>query len=335
MDSFDFLSCIPMQDLESLIEGSGAQQKVGNSSSSAASANNDLKFCFVAQASGFTADHENPQLHSFSPLGRSLDASETSNENLMEMGNKEGLLWAAIDGRAVNSEGSRVVNKQEDCFSDDSDLLEGRVVKSWDGARLAAAKNLVSERKRRRKLNERLYALRSLVPYITKMDKASIIADAIKYIQDLQRQARDIEAEIAALHSNNECSSNSSSLTSATADVDDNNDHSQDVNCYILKPNLAAELRFPTLQIDIFKIEERTFHIRIHCKKEPRVLVHLAKAIESVQLLEIQNSNATCFDGHIINTVIGKIKEVQEILEPDTLKHVLMDTASKYGFCTR
>ncbi|KAJ0030128.1 hypothetical protein Pint_13995 [Pistacia integerrima] len=73
---------------------------------------------------------------------------------------------------------------------------------SPDGAASSAAsKNIVSERNRRKKLNERLFALRAVVPNISKMDKASIIKDAIDYIQELHDQERRIQEEIVELES--------------------------------------------------------------------------------------------------------------------------------------
>lgn len=63
------------------------------------------------------------------------------------------------------------------------------------------SKNLVSERKRRKKLNDGLYSLRALVPKISKMDKASIVGDAIEHVKELQQQIEDIESEIAEMES--------------------------------------------------------------------------------------------------------------------------------------
>lgn len=52
-----------------------------------------------------------------------------------------------------------------------------------------------AERQRREKLNQRFYALRAVVPNISKMDKASLLGDAISYITDLQTKIRMMETE--------------------------------------------------------------------------------------------------------------------------------------------
>ncbi|KAI4340221.1 hypothetical protein MLD38_025081 [Melastoma candidum] len=57
-----------------------------------------------------------------------------------------------------------------------------------------SANHVMAERRRREKLNERFIILRSLVPFVTKMDKASILGDTIEYVKQLREKIQDLEA---------------------------------------------------------------------------------------------------------------------------------------------
>ncbi|XP_016181996.1 transcription factor MYC2 [Arachis ipaensis] len=52
-----------------------------------------------------------------------------------------------------------------------------------------------AERQRREKLNHRFYALRAVVPNVSRMDKASLLSDAVAYINELKAKIKDLESE--------------------------------------------------------------------------------------------------------------------------------------------
>ncbi|CAN7091572.1 unnamed protein product [Brassica rapa subsp. narinosa] len=56
-----------------------------------------------------------------------------------------------------------------------------------------------AERLRREKLNMRFYALRATVPNVSKMDKASLLGDAICYINELKSRAENAESKKNAI----------------------------------------------------------------------------------------------------------------------------------------
>lgn len=64
-----------------------------------------------------------------------------------------------------------------------------------------SANHVLAERRRREKLNERFIILRSLVPFVTKMDKASILGDTIEYVKQLRKKIQDLESRTRQMES--------------------------------------------------------------------------------------------------------------------------------------
>lgn len=99
----------------------------------------------------------------------------------------------------------------------------------------APLNHVEAERQRREKLNHRFYALRSVVPNVSRMDKASLLSDAVSYIKELKSKVEELEQQQQQVansnsnphnNSNNNkkkvkteiSSDNQSSLTTATGD---------------------------------------------------------------------------------------------------------------------
>ncbi|KAG0542154.1 hypothetical protein BDA96_02G078700 [Sorghum bicolor] len=66
-----------------------------------------------------------------------------------------------------------------------------------------SASHVLKERRRREKLNERFVMLRSLVPFVTKMDRASILGDTIEYVKQLRRRIQELESSRGRLVDSN------------------------------------------------------------------------------------------------------------------------------------
>ncbi|KAK1426699.1 hypothetical protein QVD17_15378 [Tagetes erecta] len=83
--------------------------------------------------------------------------------------------------------------KTADVDASDS-VASGLLRKTTSQEELISANHVLAERRRREKLNERFIMLRTLVPLVTKMDKASILDDTIEYVKQLRRKIYDLES---------------------------------------------------------------------------------------------------------------------------------------------
>ncbi|KAK6147430.1 hypothetical protein DH2020_018342 [Rehmannia glutinosa] len=179
-----------------------------------------------------------------------------------------------------------------------------------------ASKNIESERNRRKKLNERLYALRSVVPNITKMDKASIIKDAIEYIQTLHEEERRIEAEIRELERGRtsdyyydhqlEDTTFCSSKPKRTRILENSYDSAG--STFVMPSPIEL------LELRVSNMGEKTIVVSLTCSKRRDTMVKLCEIFESLNL-KIITANITVFSGKLLKTVFLEAdEEEKEIL---------------------
>ncbi|ANM67229.1 Myc-type basic helix-loop-helix (bHLH) domain [Arabidopsis suecica] len=161
---------------------------------------------------------------------------------------------------------------------------------SPDGAATspASSKNVVSERNRRQKLNQRLFALRSVVPNISKLDKASVIKDSIDYMQELIDQEKTLEAEIRELESR------STLLENPFKQMD----YSTRVQHYPIE----------VLEMKVTWMGEKTVVVCITCSKKRETMVQLCKVLESLNL-NILTTNFSSFTSRLSTTLFLQADE--------------------------
>ncbi|CAM8970990.1 unnamed protein product [Rhodiola kirilowii] len=180
------------------------------------------------------------------------------------------------------------------------------------GSPSMGSKNILSERNRRKKLNDRLFALRAVVPNITKMDKASIIKDAISYIQELHEQERRLELEIAELQTMKNISSTMSS--SSYDDLEKPLSRKKKIKRVVSHMSDAALSSSSFSSIEILELRvahmrEKSVVVSITCSKKGDTMAKLCEVFESLHL-KIITSNMTTFSSNtLVNTLFIQAEE--------------------------
>lgn len=126
-----------------------------------------------------------------------------------------------------------------------------------------------AERQRREKLNQRFYALRAVVPNVSKMDKASLLGDAIAYINELKSKVQNSDLDKEELRSQIEC------LRKELTNKGSSN--------YSASPPLNQDVKIVDMDIDV-KVIGWDAMIRIQCSKKNHPAARLMAALKDLDL---------------------------------------------------
>ncbi|KAI5403068.1 transcription factor bHLH93 [Lathyrus oleraceus] len=165
------------------------------------------------------------------------------------------------------------------------------------------SKNLMAERRRRKRLNDRLSMLRAIVPKISKMDRTAILGDTIDYMKELLEKINNLQQEI-------ELDSNMSSII-------------KDV-----KPNEILIRNSPKFAV------ERGLDTRVEicCAGKPGLLLSTVNTLEALGL-EIQQCVISCFNEFTMQASCSEEFERSTMLSSEDIKQALFRSAGYGGRC--
>ncbi|KAK9284869.1 hypothetical protein L1049_024049 [Liquidambar formosana] len=151
-----------------------------------------------------------------------------------------------------------------------------RVLSTMTRAPSHAQDHIMAERKRREKLSQRFIALSALVPGLKKMDKASVLGDAIKYLKQLQERVKLLEEQTK------ERTVESVVLVKKSQLSADDDTSSSDENF-----DGRSEDALPEIEA---RVSENNVLIRIHCEKHKGFVVKLLSELEKLHLTVVNSS---------------------------------------------
>ncbi|CAL0324174.1 unnamed protein product [Lupinus luteus] len=173
--------------------------------------------------------------------------------------------------------------------------------------------HIMAERKRRQELTERFIALSATIPGLKKIDKASILSEAITYVKQLQKRAKDLEeqrcckkirVESVSFTNKTNLYSDEGSVSSAKTSSDDCNEQN------IAIPEVIA------------RVLEKEVLIRIHCKNQNGSMLQILTHLRSLDLSTISTSALPFGNSFLDITIIAQMGDKYKLTVKELVKNL-------------
>ncbi|XP_023540345.1 transcription factor bHLH13-like [Cucurbita pepo subsp. pepo] len=152
-----------------------------------------------------------------------------------------------------------------------------------------------AERQRREKLNQRFYALRAVVPNISKMDKASLLGDAIAYINELQSKVKAMEYE-----------REQSGVTSSEATPSDTN------------PEIENKDQFLDVDINVEAGNDEVI-VKVSCPLESHPASRVIKAMKNAQINVVDSKLSVEVNDTVLHTFTIKSPGSEQLTKEELI----------------
>lgn len=163
--------------------------------------------------------------------------------------------------------------------------------------------HVLAERKRRENLTRKFIALSAILPGLKKMDKASVLEDAVKYLNQLQERVKKLEGQ-AAKRAEDSTFIVAKKTHILSTSSDDENSEDQNLN-----------------EIEV-RLSEKSVLVKIHCGDGKGVLVKALSEIEKLSL-SVTSTSVVPFAASLLDiTVIAQIEEGFSTTAKDLVKNL-------------
>nr|UFA45743.1 bHLH49 [Pinus massoniana] len=148
------------------------------------------------------------------------------------------------------------------------------------------AKNLMAERRRRKKVNDRLLKLRSVVPNVSKTDRTSILGDAVEYLKELLQRINGLHTEFMY--------GSPMAKPFAPTSLDSPCKMNREYEASLLNPKVQPA------RVEVKTSEGKDLSIHMFCSRKPGLLLSTIKALDGLGL-DIKQASISCLNGFALD----------------------------------